>query len=1010
MAGIPSVGVPATITTTTVATSGTGRTATVQLSRAPNVAVGANIIISQVTPVAYNGTFTATAVSNTAPYSVSYASTATGSMTKAGTFSTTLGVNNQGGGSKVYTNTANTTAATTETVTLTQSGAATQIVKYYATLTLDAALNVGIGSTISVTGITPSGYRTSSIAPVVTGVVTGVSDVYPYSVSYEVLSALPTQNKLTDTAGFVKVTGTQFDSGDFGMVGTSGGLLGNNSQANVKTFYQNAQSAALAAKRDQIFDGLDPELPLPLAILKAIGFTLTQAANVAVTTVVEVLDHVGNWISQAIDAGGKIIGDIITAVVDGAGNAVRDLIDMLHYVLSGDGLAKDFGNLLSGNRDKTVNQLGKAAEEVKTTVYLTDIESGTTTDFFNEVRVLPSWVGGKNDDVNLPHSFISGTSTTVATSPSTLGLDGRLVLIPVIAGQNRTWSAVKFGVAQMTSGAKVPGSQTFGSGNPAGEYLTSASTTTVGSTKVATIGLTRASYVDVGDTITVSGFPTSWAGYNGTWTVSAKSDVSPYSVSYVVPALLPIATPTTQTTTATTTSITTSGTGTAARVTLTLNASLGVAVGDTILVSGVTPTAYNGTYTVTARSNTSPFSVSYASTATGSMTVAGTAGTDPVLTTPAPYAAPYVTTPSAVLMGVYDVDETTGAATKVIDLGNIRSKINVGDNAQRNLQVISLPSPKTVQMGEIYYIGILQIGDAGLTPAGSIALSYAPSSVIPYTFNTGQFPKRVCLYRNDGTFGVLPASFTDSQLSGSSSSFWGAFGDVSPSTVPPTVTFADSFTTGTNGVGAGATIDSQKWLTRYGSGLKVASMPGGELRATANSTTGTSMHTYRFKTNYLKQNNQCTFVTQTEVTGQLGRGGILLSLRGDGVGKFIYLRLVIETAFLSWQIRAGIYTSTSFTAVGSEFSGGVLRKEVITNTGLVPANGNTWKFIADGYSYVGYRNTGSGFTEHIRWDDTGFAFAGSGPSNSNFKEVGIGAYYVAEYSCVDNWSAWDASS
>ena len=81
MAGIPSV-----VTTTTVATSGTGTTATVQLNRAPMVAVGTKVLISGVDPVAYNGEFTVTARSNTSPYSVSFASTATGSMKRAGNF------------------------------------------------------------------------------------------------------------------------------------------------------------------------------------------------------------------------------------------------------------------------------------------------------------------------------------------------------------------------------------------------------------------------------------------------------------------------------------------------------------------------------------------------------------------------------------------------------------------------------------------------------------------------------------------------------------------------------------------------------------------------------------------------------------------------------------------------------------------------------------------------------------------------------------------------------------
>ena len=65
--------------------------------------------------------------------------------------------------------------------------------------------------------------------------------------------------------------------------------------------------------------------------------------------------------------------------------------------------------------------------------------------------------------------------------------------------------------------------------------------------------------------------------------------------------------------------LSTSGNGAVA--TLTLASTYTVPVGSTIVVSGVTPAGYNGTYTVTA---SSAGSVSYASAATGAMTVAGT--------------------------------------------------------------------------------------------------------------------------------------------------------------------------------------------------------------------------------------------------------------------------------------------------------------------------------------------------------------------------------------------------
>ena len=57
---------------------------------------------------------------------------------------------------------------------------------------------------------------------------------------------------------------------------------------------------------------------------------------------------------------------------------------------------------------------------------------------------------------------------------------------------------------------------------------------------------------------------------------------------------------------------------------MTLTSASNAAVGDLITVAGVTPTGYNGTFVVTAVSNTSPFTVSYANATTAAQTVAGT--------------------------------------------------------------------------------------------------------------------------------------------------------------------------------------------------------------------------------------------------------------------------------------------------------------------------------------------------------------------------------------------------
>jgi hypothetical protein len=66
----------------------------------------------------------------------------------------------------------------------------------------------------------------------------------------------------------------------------------------------------------------------------------------------------------------------------------------------------------------------------------------------------------------------------------------------------------------------------------------------------------------------------------------------------------------------------TSGTGTVATITYDATKAGLFNIGDSVLVSGVTPSSYNGSYTVTALPATNQ--ISFASTATGSQTVAGT--------------------------------------------------------------------------------------------------------------------------------------------------------------------------------------------------------------------------------------------------------------------------------------------------------------------------------------------------------------------------------------------------
>ena len=99
-----------------------------------------------------------------------------------------------------------------------------------------------------------------------------------------------------------------------------------------------------------------------------------------------------------------------------------------------------------------------------------------------------------------------------------------------------------------------------------------------------------------------------------------------------------------------------SGNGTTATLTFATPNTPVYTVGTQITVSGVTPSGYNGTYTVTASSNGS---VSYANTTTGAQTVAGT------ISSPTPAGTYSVDPNTVVLLDTYVT--TTQSTSQPID-------------------------------------------------------------------------------------------------------------------------------------------------------------------------------------------------------------------------------------------------------------------------------------------------------------------------------------------------------
>lgn len=160
-----------------------------------------------------------------------------------------------------------------------------------------------------------------------------------------------------------------------------------------------------------------------------------------------------------------------------------------------------------------------------------------------------------------------------------------------------------------------------------------------------------------------------------------------------------------------------SGTGSTATITFAAQPAA-VPIGSKVIISGVTPTGYNGTYTVT---NSTTTSVSYANTTTGSQTVAGTAqyGSSYTITSASPAT-------SAVSNGgsSYSFTTQSSLATVVVTLAN--NTYNVGDEIY-----VSVPTTVGgITLSGLYVVsGISVAGTSFTIIASNTASSSATASI-----------------------------------------------------------------------------------------------------------------------------------------------------------------------------------------------------------------------------------------------------------------------------------------
>lgn len=336
-------------------------------------------------------------------------------------------------------------------------------------------------------------------------------------------------------------------------------------------------------------------------------------------------------------------------------------------------------------------------------------------------------------------------------------------------------------------------------------------------------------------------------------------------------------------------------------------------------------------------------------------------------------------------VGVYEVDEMTGAGTKVIDLGDVKSAVTLAYDQVE----FPLATPVSVQRGEVYYIGVLQTGTS------QPMFRWSAGS----NFTIGIYPQSVGLYHSVGSLTALPSSFTGDQVvsGGTVMKYWGALGILTPDTAPPDppkVVFSDSFDRA-NSSSLGAS-----WLTRGTNSLQIYSNKA-------------AVHVPAF--GYAPSSGSNSYIgrltrTDCEVGGfltysggsyntTLGYGSTKqwrLGLRayGSGDGPYFQLsRVVLSTGATTWTASIIVAGAT---------------KASNTTTAIAGFGSDQWKFVANGSSYTAsYRYGGTTWVDAASWTDG----TGVWPVASNSTEVFVYARSLwpgGEHSAsIDNWYAKD---
>lgn len=317
------------------------------------------------------------------------------------------------------------------------------------------------------------------------------------------------------------------------------------------------------------------------------------------------------------------------------------------------------------------------------------------------------------------------------------------------------------------------------------------------------------------------------------------------------------------------------------------------------------------------------------------------------------------TTMTNLLIGLYDADETTGDLTKVLDLGDRKADLDVAFSQQ----TFELTEAIALQSGELYYIGVLQVG-------GTAAALHRKS--LGFNMSDGLFPKYLGSTWTTTGVSTLPASIANADVA-SGTRYWGALGTAAEPLTTGNVFLSDNFNR------PNSSDLGPNWTTRNGNIGINSNMP-----ATTFASSGVATHNTRL--------NSTSCQVGFTLTGGPGGDTVGASLRGNGLGPCVELICTATTGSTGVDPTGSVRIRTR-----SAYGSGVVNR-AIWDTGSGAPQIGTWIFEAVGNTYSGYKN---GLLK-LQWVDSGGAFAVAG----NNTEVGIFTTQDS-FLVMDDWLARD---